>query len=110
VPFGHETGCILQRYRVLRRPQPAAPSVDCLLLEPGRPRMTDSLLEMVFRRARTRTGVTRLHPTCCVTPVGSRSSEMGIPMLTFQRFMLHSQPNVTERYSHLATSEARTHQ
>jgi site-specific recombinase XerD len=105
VPFGHKTGWVLQRYRLLHRVQPATPAIEAFFLSREGYPMTDASLEMVFRRARQRSGVGRLHPHLLRHTYGTRSAELGIPTLTLQRYMGHSQPTITERYSHIATSE-----
>jgi site-specific recombinase XerD len=105
IPFGFKTGWVLQRYRLLHRPDPATPAVETFFLSRDGYSLTEASLQMVFRRARDRSGVRRLHPHLLRHTYGTRSSEMGIPTLTLQRFMGHSQPNVTERYSHVAASE-----
>jgi site-specific recombinase XerD len=105
VPFGFKTGWVLQRYRSLHRPEAATSSVDTFFLTKDGYPMTDAGLEMVFRRARKRSGVVRLHAHLLRHTYGTRSSELGIPTLTLQMFMGHSQPTMTERYSHVATSE-----
>ena len=105
VRFGHKTCWVLQRYRLLHRPQPATPNIEAFFLNRDGYELTDASLEMLFRRARERSGVARLHPHLLRHTYGTRSSELGIPTLTLQRFMGHSQPTVTERYSHVATSE-----
>ena len=105
VPFGFKTGWVLQRYRLLHRPEPATPAVQAFFLSRDGYWMTGASLEMVFRRARQRSGIARLHAHLLRHTFGTRSAELGIPTLTLQRFMGHSQPNVTERYSHVASSE-----
>jgi integrase/recombinase XerC/integrase/recombinase XerD len=105
VPFGFKTAWVLQRYRLLHRPKPATPKIDNFFLSQDGYPMTPNSLQMLFRRAGKRTGITRLHPHLLRHTYGTRSSELGIPTLTLQRFMGHSTPNVTERYGHVATSE-----
>ncbi len=105
MPFGFKTGWVLQRYRLLHRPPPATPAVEAFFLNRDGYPLTDASLEMVFRRARVRSGIMRLHAHLLRHTYGTRSSELGIPTLTLQRFMGHSQPTVTERYSHVAASE-----
>ena len=98
IPFGHKTGWVMQRYAVLHR-QPATPAVETFFVSKYGYPMTAASLEMVFRRARGRSGICRLHAHLLRHTYGTRSSALGIPTLTLQRFMGHSQPNVTERYS-----------
>jgi hypothetical protein len=74
----------------------------------GETRANTTTFEMLFERARLRTGIARLHSHLLRHTYGTRSSELGIPTLTLQRFMGYSQPKVTERYSHVATNERRT--
>jgi integrase/recombinase XerC/integrase/recombinase XerD len=105
IPFGHKVGWVLQRYSLLHRSAVAAPNVEEFFLTRDGLPMTVACFEMIFKRARRRTGITRLHPHLLRHTYGTRSSELGIPTLTLQRFMGHSQPKVTERYSHVATSE-----
>jgi integrase/recombinase XerC/integrase/recombinase XerD len=105
IPFGYKTGWVLQRYRTLHRPQPATPSCDTFFLTVDGYPITKSAVDMLFERARKRTGIVRLHPHLLRHTYGTRSAEMGMATLTLQRFMGHSQPIMTERYSHLAQSE-----
>ncbi len=105
VPFGYKTGWLLQRYKLLHRSEPATPSESAFFLTRDGYGLTERALDMVFRRARRRAGIARLHPHLLRHTYGARSAELGIPTLTLQRFMGHSQPAVTERYSHVATSE-----
>jgi len=105
VPFGYKTGWVLQRYRLLHAPERATPHVDAFFLNRYGYAMTAAGLQMTFRRAREKSGVVRLHPHLLRHTYGTRSAELGIPTLTLQRFMGHSQPTVTERYVHIATNE-----
>ena len=105
IPFGYKTGWLLQRYRSLRRPVPATSSCDTFFLTVDGYPMTARTVQMLFARARTRTQISRLHPHLLRHTYGTRSAELGIPTLTLQRFMGHSQPTVTERYSHIARNE-----
>ena len=105
IPFGYRTGWILQRYRILHCPTPQGPLVNGFFLTlSGRP-LTIATLDMLFRRVRETSGVSRLHPHLLRHTYGARSAELGIPTLTLQRFMGHSQPSMTERYSHFALSD-----
>lgn len=54
-----------------------------------------------MRRAGARSGVELLHPHPLTHTYGTRSAEKGFPTLGLD----HSQQNVTERCSHVATSE-----
>ncbi len=105
VPFGYKTGWLLQRYRALYRPEPAIPRDDTFFLTVGGYPLTARAVQMLFARARERSGISRLHPHLLRHTYGTRSAELGIPTLTLQRFMGHSQPTVTERYSHIAQNE-----
>jgi site-specific recombinase XerD len=105
VPFGYKTGWVLQRYWTMFRPEPATPRCDAFFLTRDGYPLSERALTMLFRRARTRTGITRLHPHLLRHTYGTRSAELGIPTLTLQHFMGHSQPAVTERYAHVAQSE-----
>lgn len=105
VPFGYKTGWLLQRYRSLYRPGPAVPTYDTFFLSLDGYPLTAKAMQMLFARARERTGILRLHPHLLRHTYGTRSAELGIPTLTLQRFMGHSQPTVTERYSHIAQNE-----
>jgi site-specific recombinase XerD len=105
IPFGHKVGWVLQRYTLLHRPEPATPNVGEFFLNRDGYPMTVASFEMTFKRAAKKTDIPRLHPHLLRHTYGTRSSELGIPTLTLQRFMGHSQPSVTERYSHVATNE-----
>jgi site-specific recombinase XerD len=105
VPFGYKTGWVLKRYRYIHRVPPAGPDCDTFFLTREGLPMTDRSLDAIFQRAIVKTGIKRLHPHLLRHTYGTRSSEMNIPTLTLQRFMGHSVPAVTERYSHVATSE-----
>jgi integrase/recombinase XerC/integrase/recombinase XerD len=105
VPFGYKTGWVLQRYRSLHRPEPVSPSTDEFFLTVEGYALTERTVDMLFARVRRKTGIARLHPHLLRHTYGTRSAELGIPTLTLQRFMGHSQPTVTERYSHIAQSE-----
>lgn len=105
IPFGHKVGWVLQRYGLLHRPQMVGPKVEEFFLNRDGSAMTIASFEMLFKRARKRTGIPRLHPHLLRHTYGTRSSELGIPTITLQRFMGHSQSRVTERYSHVATNE-----
>ena len=105
IPFGYKTGWVLQRYHLLYRPEPATPSCDTFFFtEDGYP-LSERAIDMLFRRAKQRTHIKRLHPHLLRHTYGTRSAELGIPTLTLQRFMGHSQPLVTERYTHIAQNE-----
>jgi site-specific recombinase XerD len=105
VPFGYKTAWVLQRYRYTQRPEPAGPDCNTFFLtQDGQP-LTERAVDAIFQRAAERTGIKRLHPHLLRHTYGTRSTEMNIPTLTLQRFMGHSVPTVTERYSHVATSE-----
>jgi site-specific recombinase XerD len=105
VPFGYKTAWVLQRYRLTYRVMPAGPHCDTFFLTQDGLPMTERVLDAIFERARTKTGIKRLHPHLLRHTYGTRSAEMNIPTLTLQRFMDHSVPTVTERYSHVAASE-----
>ncbi len=105
IPFGYKTGWLLQRYRLLHRPVPATPKGETFFLTREGYPLTEATVDMLFARARKRSGIARLHPHLLRHTYGTRSAELGIPTLTLQRFMGHSQPTVTERYSHVAQSE-----
>ncbi len=105
IPFGYKTGWLLQRYRLLHRPVPATPKGETFFLTRDGYPLTEATVDMLFARARKRTGIVRLHPHLLRHTYGTRSAELGIPTLTLQRFMGHSQATVTERYSHVAQSE-----
>jgi integrase len=70
---------VLQRYNLLHRPQMAAPDVEEFFLK-----LISKQATVMGRPSR----VTHLlrHTYC------TRSSELGIPTLTLQRFIGHSQP------------------
>lgn len=105
IPFGYKTGWVLQRYRLLYRPEPATPAVEAFFLTQDGYPLTENTIDMLFRRAKRKAHIERLHPHLLGHTYGTRSAELGIPTLTLQRFMGHSQPTVTERYSHVALSE-----
>jgi site-specific recombinase XerD len=105
IPFGYKTGWVLQRYRLLYRPEPASPSSETFFLTAEGYPLTGGAIDLLFRRAKVRSGIKRLHPHLLRHTYGIRSTELGIPTLTLQRYMGHSQPSVTERYSHVAQSE-----
>jgi integrase/recombinase XerC/integrase/recombinase XerD len=96
---------VLQRYRHNYRPAPAGPGCDTsFLTEDGLP-LPERVLDGIFERARRKTGIKRLHAHLLRHTYRTRSAEMNMPTLTLQHFMGHSVPTVTERYSHVATSE-----
>ena len=96
IPFGYKTGWLLQRYRLLVRPDLALPRVDSFFLTVDGYSITERAIDMIFARARKRTGIARLHPHLLRHTYGTRSSELATPTLTVQRITGHSQPTVTE--------------
>jgi len=105
IPFGYKTAWVLQRYRFMYRPAPAGAGCDTFFLTQDGLPLNEPVVDGIFERARQKTGIKRLHPHLLRHTYGTRSAEMNIPTLTLQRFMGHSVPTVTERYSHVATSE-----
>ncbi len=105
VPFGYKTGWVVARYLELFRPTPLTPYIDAVFLDEQGSPMTANALKMVFERAKGKAGIPRLHPHLLRHTFGIRSQELGIPSLTLQQYMGHSDIRVTERYAHAAESE-----
>jgi site-specific recombinase XerD len=105
VPFGFTAEKVLRKYVTFFRPDPATPRIDEFFISPDGYPMTDRALEMVFVRARSRTGIQRLHAHLLRHTYGIRAQEQDMPTITLQHYMGHSSSKVTERYVHAAQSE-----
>jgi site-specific recombinase XerD len=104
LPFGFTCERVLRRYLACRV-EPATAAIDEFFLsEDGYP-LTANAVELIFVRARKRTGIERLHPHLLRHTYGIRAQEQGMPTLTLQHFMGHTSPKITERYAHAAQSE-----
>jgi site-specific recombinase XerD len=104
LPFGFTCERVLRRYHACRV-EPATAAIDEFFLsEDGYP-LTANAVELIFVRARKRTGIERLHPHLLRHTYGIRAQEQGMPTLTLQHFMGHTSPKITERYAHAAQSE-----
>lgn len=104
LPFGHKTGWILQRYATLYRPEPFA-NADGFFLDPQGNNITLNAMRMMFVRISRKTGIERLHPHLTRHTFGIRSEELGVPTLTLQHLMGHTDVRTTQRYAHAAESE-----
>ncbi|MGE3856176.1 MAG: tyrosine-type recombinase/integrase [Dehalococcoidia bacterium] len=105
VPFGHLTEKVLRKYAEFFRPDPASPLVTTFFLSPDGYPMTPKAVTMLFQRARSRTGIARLHPHLLRHTYAIRAQEQDMPTITLQHYMGHSSPEMTERYVHAAQSE-----
>jgi site-specific recombinase XerD len=105
VPFGFTTEKVLRKYLTFFRPDPVNPRTDQFFLSPEGYPLTEKGLEMVFARARRRTGIARLHAHLLRHTYGIRAQESGMPTITLQHYMGHTSSKVTERYAHAAQSE-----
>jgi site-specific recombinase XerD len=105
VPFGFTTEKVLRKYVAFFRPDPANPNYEEFFLSPEGEPLTPKALQMVFARARSRTGIKRLHPHLLRHTYGIRAQEADMPTITLQHYMGHSSSKVTERYAHAAQSE-----
>ena len=105
VPFGFTTERVLRKYVTFFRPQSALPNIGEFFLSPEGYALSKKALEMVFVRARTRTGLGRLHPHLLRHTYGIRAQENDMPTITLQHYMGHTSSKVTERYVHAAQSE-----
>jgi hypothetical protein len=67
------------------------------------PDVEEFFLKIIQSKRRLLAG-RRALPICLAT-LTARTSELGIPTLTLQMVYGHSEPKVTQRYSHAANSE-----
>ncbi len=96
---------VTRKYVTFFRPDPVNPRIDQFLLSSEGYPLTEKGLEMVFARARRRTGIARPHAHLLRHTYGIRAQEGGMPTITLQPYMGHTSSKVAERYAHAAQSE-----
>lgn len=105
VPFGYTTEKVLRKYVAFFRAQPDNPTIKEFFLSPDGYPLSPKALQMVFTRARKRTGIRRLHAHLLRHTYGIRAQENDMSTITLQHYMGHTSSKVTERYAHAAQSE-----
>jgi integrase/recombinase XerD len=100
VPFGQRCGQALMRYTHLYRPEPRRPDYDQLFLSPDGVPMNRNSLQLVIRRLRLATGITRLHAHLFRHTFAVKFLTNGGDLRTLQLILGHESLVVTQRYLH----------